>query len=149
MVDAAAPRVTRRPLLVVMLGLATAVGPLSTDMYLPALPAMAGDLGVGPGGVQQSITWCLVGLAVGQLIGGTLSDRWGRRRPAVIGLAAYAILTILIVPVSFVPLLIALRLVEGLAGGTGVAIARAVVRDLYSGTDQRKCPLSSRVVDVG
>jgi MFS transporter, DHA1 family, multidrug resistance protein len=89
-------------LLVVMLGLATAVGPLSTDMYLPALPAMAGDLGVGPGAMQQSITWCLVGLAVGQLIGGALSDRWGRRRPAVIGLAAYAIVTLLIVPVSFV-----------------------------------------------
>jgi DHA1 family bicyclomycin/chloramphenicol resistance-like MFS transporter len=122
-------------LLVVMLGLATAVGPLSTDMYLPALPAMADDLGVGPGAMQQSITWCLVGLASGQLIGGALSDRWGRRRPVVIGLAAYAIVTLLIAPVSFVPLLIALRFVQGLAGGTAVAIARAVVRDLYSGTD--------------
>jgi DHA1 family bicyclomycin/chloramphenicol resistance-like MFS transporter len=136
MVDAILPRRrTGTPLLIVMLGLATAVGPLSTDMYLPALPAMANDLDAGPGAVQQSITVCLVGLATGQLVGGALSDRWGRRRLAVIGLAAYTIMTFLIVPVPSVSLLIALRFVEGFAGGTGVAIARAVVRDLYSGVE--------------
>jgi DHA1 family bicyclomycin/chloramphenicol resistance-like MFS transporter len=123
-----------RRLLVVMLGLATAIGPLSTDMYLPALPAMAADLGVGPGAMQQSITWCLVGLAVGQLIGGASSDRWGRRRPAMTGLAAYCVLTVLLAAVPSASVLIALRFLQGLAGGAGVAIARAVVRDLYSGT---------------
>ena len=73
-----------------MLGLSTAFGPLATDMYLPALPEMSGDLGVSPSYVQFSIITCLVGLALGQLVGGTLSDRWGRRRPIVAAVVAFA-----------------------------------------------------------
>jgi DHA1 family bicyclomycin/chloramphenicol resistance-like MFS transporter len=122
-----------RPLLVVLLGLATAIGPLSIDTHLPALPAMAADLGVAPGQAQLSLTTCLVGLAAGQLAAGALSDRWGRRRPLVAGLAAYAVLSFLIALAPSAPMLIALRFLQGLAGGTGVAIPRAVVRDLFAG----------------
>jgi len=126
-------RRTSGPLLIVILGLMTAIGPLSIDMYLPAFPAVAADLGVAPSQVQRSLTAFLLGLAVGQLVSGPLSDRWGRRRLAVAGLSAYAILSLLIALAPDVPVLLALRLLEGAAGGTGVVIARAVVRDLHSG----------------
>ena len=77
--------------LVVLLGFMTAVGPLSLDMYLPAFPQIADDLGATHSKVQISLTTCLLGLAVGQLVFGPLSDRWGRRRPVIVGLAGYAL----------------------------------------------------------
>jgi DHA1 family bicyclomycin/chloramphenicol resistance-like MFS transporter len=132
---AASREAQAKPLLIVMLGLATGFGPLATDMYLPALPDMAGDLGVGPAHLQLSLTTCLLGLAVGQLVSGTLSDRWGRRRPIVAGVVAFGLLSLLIALAPSAPALIALRLFQGFAGGTGVVIARAIVRDLFSGRD--------------
>jgi len=126
------------PLLVVILGLGTAIGPLSLDMYLPAFPDIADDLGVPAAGVQLSLTTCLIGLALGQLIFGPLSDRWGRRRPMIIGVAAYAVLSVLCALAPSAPLLVAVRLLQGVAGGVGVVIARAVVRDLYSGVAAAK-----------
>lgn len=126
------------PLLVVILGLITAIGPLSLDMYLPAFPAIADDLGVSDAQVQLSLTTCLIGLALGQLICGPLSDRWGRRRPAIAGVAAYAVISLMIALSPSAPVLIGLRLAQGLAGGVGVVVARAVVRDLYSGTAAAK-----------
>ncbi|MCU7724849.1 multidrug effflux MFS transporter [Actinoplanes sp. KI2] len=119
--------------MIVMLGLVTAVGPLSIDMYLPAFPAISHDLGVSASQVQLSLTACLIGVAGGQLVCGPLSDRFGRRRPAIAGLAAYAILSFLIALSPSAPVLIGLRLLQGLAGGTGVVVARAIVRDLHSG----------------
>jgi MFS transporter, DHA1 family, multidrug resistance protein len=133
-VDAAAARPARSaPELVIMLGCATAFGPLSTDMYVPALPAMAAELGVPAAGLQLTLTACLVGLAAGQLAGGTLSDRCGRRRPILAGLAGFAALSMLIAAAPSLPALIALRLVQGFAGGVAVVVARAVVRDLHAG----------------
>ena len=134
-VEPAAARPPRRALLVVVLGLITAIGPLSLDMYLPAFPEIAGDLGIHDSQVQLSLTSCLVGLAVGQLVFGPLSDRWGRRRPAVAGVAAYAVLSFLIALAPSAPMLIGLRLLQGIAGGVGVVVARAVVRDLSSGVE--------------
>ncbi|MDI6103605.1 multidrug effflux MFS transporter [Actinoplanes sp. NEAU-A12] len=128
----------RRALLVVILGLVTAIGPLSLDMYLPALPEMARDLEVSASEVQLSLTSCLVGMALGQLFFGPLSDRWGRRRPLVIGLAAYAVISFLIALAPSAPVLTGLRLLQGLAGGVGVVIARAVVRDVSSGVAAAK-----------
>ena len=122
----------------VILGLITAIGPLSLDMYLPAFPAIADDLGVPAAQVQLSLTTCLVGLALGQLIFGPLSDRWGRRRPVIVGVAAYAVVSLLIALAPSAPILAGLRLLQGLAGGIGVVVARAVVRDLYSGVAAAK-----------
>jgi DHA1 family bicyclomycin/chloramphenicol resistance-like MFS transporter len=102
-------------------------------MYLPAFPQIATDLGVSDTEVQLSLTTCLVGLALGQLVVGPLSDRWGRRGPVIAGVAAYAIVSFLIALAPSAPVLVALRLLQGLAGGVGVVVARAVVRDLYSG----------------
>lgn len=134
----AGPKAPNRLLMVVVLGLVTAIGPLSLDMYLPAFPAIATDLDVPAAQVQLSLTSCLVGLALGQLICGPLSDRWGRRRPAIIGVAAYAVISLLIALAPSAPVLTGLRLLQGLAGGVGVVVARAVVRDLYSGVDAAK-----------
>ena len=129
----ATPGAAGGALMVVMLGLVTAVGPLSIDMYLPAFPEISHELGVPAAQVQLSLTACLVGIAGGQLVGGPLSDRFGRRGPAIAGLSAYAIFSFLIALSPSAPVLIGLRLLQGLAGGTGVVVARAIVRDLHSG----------------
>src|SRR4051812_39856735 len=88
-----APRRALR--LLIVLGALSAFGPLSLDMYLPALPALARDFGVPDAGVQLTLTSCLIGLAVGQLIAGPLSDRWGRRVPLLVGLAGYVAASVL------------------------------------------------------
>src|SRR5918992_2853139 len=83
--------------LIAVLGALTAIGPLSIDMYLPALPQMAADLSTGPVQTQLTLTACVIGLAAGQMVAGPLSDGWGRRRPLLIGLAAYAAASLLCV----------------------------------------------------
>ncbi len=124
--------------LVVMLGCLTAVGPLSLDMYLPAFPQIAADLGVGASQVQLSLTACLVGLAIGQVVTGPLSDRWGRRRPILVGVAAYTVMSLACALAPNAAVLTGLRLLQGVAGGVGVVVARAVVRDLYAGVEAAK-----------
>ncbi|SCG69218.1 multidrug effflux MFS transporter [Micromonospora humi] len=124
--------------LLVLLGTLTAIGPLSLDMYLPAFPAMARELGADQAGIQLSLTTCLIGLALGQLVTGPLSDRFGRRRPVLVGVVAYAVLALACAAAPTAPLLAAARFAQGLAGGMGVVVARAVVRDLYSGRDAAK-----------
>ena len=119
--------------LLLLLGGLTAVGPLSLDMYLPAFPAMTRDLGADQAGIQLSLTTYLIGLAFGQLVTGPLSDRWGRRLPVLVGLVAYTVLTLACAAAPNAPLLAVARFAQGMAGGMGVVVARAVVRDLYAG----------------
>lgn len=87
-------RTPHRLRFVVVLGLLSTFGPLSLDLYLPSLPELADDLGASPSAAQLSLTSCLVGLAVGQLVTGPLSDRFGRRRPLVLGLASYLLASV-------------------------------------------------------
>ncbi|RKN55509.1 Bcr/CflA family efflux MFS transporter [Micromonospora costi] len=129
----AAERGRTGPGLLALLGLLTAFGPLSLDMYLPAFPEMTRDLGADQAQIQLSLTTCLIGMALGQLVTGPLSDRWGRRRPVLAGVAAYALLSLLCAVAPNAPALAAARFAQGFAGGMGVVVARAVVRDLYSG----------------
>ncbi|WP_030275281.1 multidrug effflux MFS transporter [Streptomyces sp. NRRL B-24484] len=121
--------------LIVVLGALSAFGPLSLDMYLPALPALAGDLGVRDADVQLTLTSCLLGLALGQLVAGPLSDRRGRRGPLLVGLAGYAAASVLCAVAPNAEVLTAARLLQGLAGAAGIVISRAVVRDLYDGVE--------------
>lgn len=123
----------RRLWLVVMLGALTAVAPLSIDLYLPALPTLTADLSTGAVQAQLTLTACVAGLAAGQAVAGPLSDTFGRRRPLLIGVAAYAAASLLCAAAPTVETLIALRLVQGFAGAAGIVIARAIVRDLYDG----------------
>jgi MFS transporter, DHA1 family, multidrug resistance protein len=119
---------------VLVLGGLTMFGPLSLDLYLPALPQLADDLDASASAAQLSITACLVGLAVGQLVAGPLSDRLGRKRPLIIGLVVYLLASVACAVAPSVTVLIVLRLIQGLAGAAGIVISRAIARDLYSGS---------------
>ena len=110
-----------------------AIGPLSIDMYLPGLPEITRSLDASAAAVQLTLTAVVVGLALGQLVAGPLSDRIGRRRPLVVGLGAYAGVSLLCALAPNVDALTGLRFLQGLAGGAGIVIGRAVVRDLYAG----------------
>ncbi|MYW19231.1 Bcr/CflA family efflux MFS transporter [Streptomyces sp. SID2955] len=129
------PAATRRAgmLVTLVLGGLTATPPLAMDMYLPSLPEVTRALDAPAATVQLTLTSCLAGMALGQLIVGPMSDRWGRRRPLLAGLAVYLLATALCAVAPDVETLVALRLVQGLAGAAGIVIARAVVRDLYDG----------------
>ena len=118
----------------VLLGGLTAFGPLSIDMYLPGLPAIARDLSASESVIQLTLTACLIGLALGQVVAGPVSDALGRRRPLLVGVAGYAIASLLCALAPSAPALVGLRLLQGLTGAAGIVIARAIVRDMYSGS---------------
>ncbi|MCR6629675.1 MAG: Bcr/CflA family multidrug efflux MFS transporter [Magnetospirillum sp.] len=118
---------------VLCLGSVTALGPLSIDMYLPALPHIAEDFAVAPSVIQVSLSACILGLALGQLLVGPVSDAVGRRRPLFIGLAVYALMSVLCALAPTAPLLVAARFAQGLAGSAALVIATAMARDLYHG----------------
>ncbi|HZG17581.1 MAG TPA: multidrug effflux MFS transporter [Candidatus Bathyarchaeia archaeon] len=121
-----------------ILGSLSAFGPLSLDMYLPALPNLAGDLETSTSLAQLSLTACLLGLSLGQLLAGPVSDVRGRRVPLLIGLIVYAISSLLCAWAPSIWTFVWLRFVQGLAGSAGIVISRAVVRDMYAGTELTK-----------
>lgn len=114
--------------------LLTVFGPISMDLYLPLLPALTLELDAATSMAQLTVTACLVGLALGQLVAGPLSDRFGRRIPLLVGVIGFIVSSIWCAIAPSVELLIVARLVQGLAGGVGLVIAQAAGRDLYSGS---------------
>ncbi|MFF1375648.1 multidrug effflux MFS transporter [Streptomyces sp. NPDC058308] len=125
-------------LVTLVLGGLTAVPALSMDMYLPALPEVTDALHSPAATVQLTLTACLMGMALGQLVVGPMSDKWGRRRPLLIGLLVYVLATATCAFAPTAELLIGFRLLQGLAGAAGIVIARAVVRDLYDGVEMAR-----------
>ncbi|MFI2710620.1 multidrug effflux MFS transporter [Micromonospora sp. NPDC018662] len=119
--------------LVLVLGSLIAVGPLTIDMYLPALPAIVADFATTSAAVQLTLTGTLAGLALGQLLIGPLSDAVGRRRPLIAGLVLHVVASSLCVVAPNVAVLGALRVVQGLGVAATAVVAMAVVRDLFSG----------------
>lgn len=119
--------------MIVMLGVLTAFAPLSIDLYLPGMPAMEADLGVSAGLIQQSLSLFFVGLAVGQLLYGPLADRFGRRGPLIAGALLYLGAGLLCALAPGIEWLLAGRLLQGFGAAAGPVIARAVVRDVYTG----------------
>ncbi len=117
--------------LVLILGALTAFSSMSIDMYLPAFPQIARDLGVPLGTVQLSVSAFLFGSAAGQLFYGPLADRWGRRIPLLAGLTLYVASTVGCACVRTGEGLLFWRVVMAVGGGAGMVISRAVVRDLY------------------
>ncbi len=129
---AAVPQRVGRALAVV-LSLLTVFGPISMDLYLPVLPALTTELRSATSTAQLTVTACLLGLALGQLVAGPMSDRYGRRRPLLVGVVGYVVVSLVCAASPTVETLIAARFVQGLAGGVGIVIAQAAGRDLYSG----------------
>ena len=119
--------------LVLIIGGLSIFGPLCIDMYLPSLPRISRDLHASTSTVQLSITGCLVGIAVGQLVIGPISDREGRRSPLLVGICIFVLSSLACALVSSIYLLDGFRFAEGFGGAAGIVIARAIVRDLFAG----------------
>lgn len=114
---------------IMLLALLTALGPLSIDMYLPALPQMAQDFGVSTAMVANTLPAYFLGLAIGQLVYGPISDRIGRKKPLYVGLTLYVIASASCVLADNEWSLIFARIIQALGGCVGVVIARAAIRD--------------------
>lgn len=132
--------------LVLVLGALSAIGPLTIDLYLPAMPELTAQLGAATAQGQMTITGLLVGLGAGQLIIGPLSDAVGRRKPLLVGLAIHALMSVLCALAPSITVLIITRTLQGFAGAAVAVVAMAVVRDLFSG--YRAAQLLSRLILV-
>ncbi|WP_025688319.1 multidrug effflux MFS transporter [Paenibacillus zanthoxyli] len=124
--------------LVLLLGAFSALGPLTIDMYLPSFPEIAADFGTRASLVQLSLTACLIGLGLGQIIMGPLSDVHGRRRPIIISLIIYLIASFICAVSPNIFYFIAARFIQGFAASAGIVISRAIIRDVYSGPELTK-----------
>jgi DHA1 family bicyclomycin/chloramphenicol resistance-like MFS transporter len=127
------PRSSRT--LIFSLGVLSAFAPISIDMYLPSLPSIGRDLQADAAHVQLTLATFMFGMGIGQLIYGPLSDRYGRRKPLMWGVALYVLSSLGCALAPRIEALIALRFLQALGGAAGPVIARAVVRDLFSGPD--------------
>lgn len=128
-----APDRGQRLRLIVILGSMIALGPLTIDMYLPALPTITTDLMTTSAAVQLTLTGTLLGLALGQLVIGPLSDALGRKRPLIAGTALHVVSSLLCAAAPNIAVLGALRVLQGMGAAAGAVIAMAIVRDLYTG----------------
>ena len=132
--------------LVLVLGALSAIGPLTVDTYLPALPSLTAQFGATDVQAQTTITGLLIGLGLGQLVIGPLSDAVGRRKPLLIGLAGHGLMSVLCALAPTITLLAVTRTLQGVAGAAVAVVAMAMVRDLFSG--YRAAQLLSRLVLV-
>ena len=121
--------------LTIFLGMMTAIAPLSTDMYLPALPEAQADFGVSTSLVQMTLTMTTLGMALGQILAGPLSDLIGRRRPLLIGMFVFIGATLGCVLAADIYLFLFFRFCAGFAGASGIVIARAIARDVCAGAE--------------
>jgi DHA1 family bicyclomycin/chloramphenicol resistance-like MFS transporter len=134
--------------LILLLGLLTAFGPMSIDMYLPAFPAIAREFGVEMNVVQYTLAAYNVGLALGQLLYGPLADQWGRKPTLLAGLTLYALASAGCAWAPSVNSLVVLRLVQAVGGCAGMVVARAIVRDRFEG-DQAARVFSTMLLVMG
>ncbi|WP_227939872.1 Bcr/CflA family efflux MFS transporter [Alkalihalobacillus deserti] len=121
-----------------LLGMLAVLGPLNIDMYLPSFPEIADDLGARASLVQLSLTACLLGLAAGQVVVGPISDAQGRKKPLLISIFLFALSSILCAFAPTIVVLVVARFLQGFTAAAGVVIARAVVRDVFSGRELTK-----------
>lgn len=124
--------------LVLLLGVLSAFGPFVVDLYLPSLPQLASFFATSASMTQLTLTTAMIGLAVGQLLLGPLSDKFGRKIPLIISLVIYIISTVLIVYAPNIEAMIVLRVIQGLSSAGSVVISRAVATDLYRGREMTR-----------
>ncbi|MGV3519031.1 multidrug effflux MFS transporter [Luteitalea sp.] len=134
--------------LILLLGSLTAIAPMSIDMYLPAFPALQAALATDAAAVQRTLSVFFIGLAIGQLFYGPLSDRYGRRRPLLAGLALYTAASVGCALSTSVDQLLVWRGLQALGGCAGVVTARAVVRDVFGPREAARV-LSSLMLVMG
>lgn len=121
-----------------LLALLSAIPPLAIDMYLPAMALMAGDLQVDIHQVELSVSAFLIGYAIGQLSGGPLSDRFGRRPIIILGLSLFSVTSLALITIESLQSLLALRVFQAIGGGIATVNSAAVIRDRYQGSDVAK-----------
>lgn len=121
--------------LTIFLGMMSAMAPLSTDMYLPALPIVQNDLGITASLAQLTLTMTIIGMALGQIFTGPLSDRYGRRGPLFIGLILFTVATAGCALSENIGWFLVFRFLAGFAGASGIVIARAIARDVCEGPE--------------
>lgn len=121
--------------ILIIIGIVAAFGPFVTDFYLPALPVLSGYFATTASLVQLSLTFSMIGLAVGQLIIGPLSDKYGRRRPLLISLCLFCVSTLGCLYAADIYWFVFFRLIQGLGGSGGVVISKSIAIDLYQGRE--------------
>lgn len=121
--------------LTVFLGIMTAMAPLSTDMYLPALPEMSVDFGISASLTQLTLTMTMFGMALGQMFMGPLSDRFGRKIPLMCGMAVFTAASFGACLAESITIFLAFRFLQGFSGASGIVIARAIARDVAEGPE--------------
>lgn len=119
--------------LTIFLGVMSAMAPLSTDMYLPSLPEISSAFDISTSMTQLTLTMTMVGMAVGQILGGPVSDRLGRKVPLLIGMAGFTLASLGCACTEEIHFFLAFRFLQGLSGAFGIVIARAVARDVVEG----------------
>ncbi len=120
-------------LFIVILGSLTAFGPLAIDMFLPGLPIISHDFDISASTTQLTISFFMIGLALGNFLAGPISDITGRKKPLIFSLIIFTIASLGIIFVTNIWIMIILRFIQGLTGGAGAVISRAIASDMYSG----------------
>ncbi len=121
--------------LTVFLGIMTAMAPLSTDMYLPALPELGGDFGISASLTQLTLTMTMLGMAFGQIFMGPLSDRFGRKLPLLLGMLVFTAASAGACLSEHITAFLVFRFLQGFSGASGIVIARAIARDVAEGPE--------------
>ncbi|WP_345243720.1 Bcr/CflA family efflux MFS transporter [Pontibacillus salipaludis] len=121
-----------------LLGMLGVLGPLNIDMYLPSFPGIASDLETSASLVQLSLTTCLIGLAVGQIVVGPISDSQGRKKPLIIFLSLFAVASFACALAPNIYVLVIARFIQGFTASAGVVLSKAVVRDVFTGRELTK-----------
>lgn len=124
--------------LVIFLGIMSAMAPLATDMYLPALPVMQEDYGISTSAVQMTLTMTMIGMAIGQIFAGPISDMKGRKLPLLLGMLVFMSMSAICALATNIWIFLAARFIQGFAGACGIVISRAIARDLCKGAELTK-----------
>ena len=124
--------------LLILLGALSAFGPFITDMYLPGLPSMTGFFNTTTSMVQMGLTTSMIGMAIGQLIFGAFSDKYGRKQPLLISMLLFIISTVLCVFSPNIEFFIVLRFIQGIAGAGGIVMSRCIATDFFTGKELAK-----------
>ena len=128
-------KIKNRALLTVFLGIMSAMAPLATDMYLPSLPIMQAEFGISTSLIQMTLTMTMLGMAIGQIFAGPISDMRGRKMPLLAGMLVFMITSAICIVADNIVIFLAARFVQGFAGACGIVISRAIARDVCQGPE--------------